>query len=103
MKAWLKGGLIGGIISLIMFLIGFPLENIFEGNSGILLILATIFLIINFPGIIIGVLLFGPYPSSDIGIFEMVVVAVIIVAFWFGIGALTGFIIQKIKQRRLKK
>lgn len=91
MNTLLKGGLIGGVISLILHLISFILVGYSE-------LVDTFFLLVNFPGIVLGFLFFGPNPSLTMPL--KIMVAIVVVAFWLFIGAIIGIIVGKYKKKK---
>ncbi len=87
---WLKGGIISTPIGILLFILA---NTIWKYNYNLLRYLYVILLIILSGGLEGGTSPLGKYPT-------LFIVWFIFVLIFFGIGALIGLIIQKIKEKK---
>jgi len=87
MKTWIKGGLIGAVLFILLFIISIPLSG---GYYGMYLALPIITLLRLLTG------------NFEFNSGEMVILIISSVSFYFIIGAIIGLIVGKIKSKNLK-
>ena len=87
MKTWLKGGLIGAVIGVIFLVLFFINQHIFFLPSYIYFMIVLVL-----SGGLEGSSLLGKYPTLVLSVF-------VFIALFFGIGAIIGLIIQKVRKK----
>jgi hypothetical protein len=111
MKAWLKGGLIGGILSILLFFLSNQIYKLFTRMSLIFLFKilyfprTIIYLIVynkNFEGVFYKTVNMLPINSLsyELTIIGIVISLIFVLLFYFIIGAIIGLIIGKIKRKK---
>ena len=103
MKAWLKGGLIGGVIGImgviisLIILYSIKTQAIYSEMNVISVLILIIFTTISIRLAYSGV--FGCNFSSQACNPEAILGYIITIALFFGIGTLIGWIVDKVKQK----
>jgi predicted cobalt transporter CbtA len=98
MKPWLKGGLIGAIIGLILYLFVFTAGfGIFSwAGDG-----AMVFLVLVYPALILWVLTVQKaYGTVTYERYEHAFLLISNIIIWFVIGAIVGWVVGRIKSRK---